>query len=137
MKFHFVNDKRNYAVGDEIHVRVHSDNGGYLTLLDLSPDGIITVLHPAKDMDVGKLTPNADKVLPTPGMFLPVNLPAGQGTLRAIITETPIALRRTGDFASSSDNPAIVASIRSALEQMGRNGGAPWTTLTIPYTIHP
>jgi serine/threonine protein kinase len=135
----FANDKQSYALDDEVQMRLQSDRGGYLTLVDLSPDGVVTVLHPSKTLDLGPVKANTLFLVPGPSnaTVFRAGLPLGTELMRAIITDAPLAIQRGGkEYASSTDDPALVGNIRRAIERMVRAGGAHWSTRAIPYTIH-
>jgi serine/threonine protein kinase len=131
----FANNKQTFAKDDEIQFRVRSDQGGYLTLVDLAPDGIVTVLHPSKLLDVGRLAAGKEVLLPgASDAAIRATLP-GAGVVRAIITPAPLALKRKGDFATSTDDPALIEHIRNSLERMIARGSTSWSTRSIPYVV--
>jgi hypothetical protein len=135
--FQFADGKRSFAVGDSIRFRVRSNRGGYLTIVDLSPDGEVTLLYPNSEMDIGRFAPNTEVVLPGPAdVQFPVTLPAGAGEVRAIMTDAPLGLKWKGRFATSKDDPALVDKVRRGLERLVRGDGAPWSTHVLRYSVH-
>ena len=138
LRLQFADDKETFVVGDEIQFRVRSERSGYLTLIDLSPDGSVTILHPSGYLDVGRVIAGNEIALPgSSGAKFPIELPAGRGMVRAIITDAPLALTRSADYITAQDGSVITAKIRRALEKQIRAGATGWATTVTPYTIRP
>lgn len=81
-----------FRVNDPIELRVYSEVSGYLTLLDVAPDGSLTVLVPNAGSRRVEIQADAELELPGPGMDLTFRAapPPGRGTVVAIVTGAPL-----------------------------------------------
>lgn len=136
LSFGFPDDRHSFAIGDEIRFQLRSERGGYLTLLDLAPDGTITILHPSSLIDIGRIAANMPITLPgSSDAVFRANLPSGAGLVRAIVTPAPLLQRRSGDLVTSLEDPMLVEKLRRSLERMGSD--STWSTRAVPYTVRP
>jgi serine/threonine-protein kinase len=138
ISFQFAPARTTYAVGDSMHFRVKSDRGGYLTLLDVSANGELTVLTPSALIKDVRLEPGKEIVVPgSADGDIRVGLPAGPGVVRAIVTSRPVTINYGTGVATSTDDPQLFSRIRRQLGTVTTNGAAAWTTQAIAYTVRP
>ena len=79
-------------LNDPIDLSVYSEVSGYLTLLDVAPDGSLTVLVPNGRSGQMEIHAGAELDVPGPGMDLTFRAapPLGRGTLVAVVTAAPL-----------------------------------------------
>lgn len=111
-----------FQIGDPVGFTVLSERDGYLTLLDLSPDGTLTVLYPNPWGGDGRV--RAGVLHTVPGSDMPFEIratpPAGSGFVRAIVTETPLELPLDpSGFLSDPGGIELARSLRRGLSQAG------------------
>jgi len=132
----FADNKNILKLGDEIQFRIRSDAGGYLTLLDIAPDGIVTVIHPSQSFNIGVMPAGREIPLPGPAAIaMHAALPTGVGSVRAIVTETPLVFAREEATATSVHDPALLDKILRGLQRASERSGSWWSTDVIPYTV--
>jgi len=128
-------DRTRFRIGDEISFRVKTERAGYLTLVDLAPDGSLTVLYPNPFMQLGELRAGQEIVVPGDAAVFQVSAPAGTGVVRAFITPRPLTLGApTGEMLSSADGAALAARVRDELQAATRMD-AGWSTAIVVYTV--
>ena len=81
-------DKNEYEIDQEIVFNIKSDKSGYLTLLDISPNGNITVIFPNKYHEDNFIRQEVTYKVPTPsyGFDFKVQGPTGLERIKAIVT---------------------------------------------------
>jgi hypothetical protein len=125
--------RRTFRDGDEIQFAIRSQRSGYLTLIDLSPDGTLTVLYPNPYMALGRIPAGSAVIIPSGGALasFTVELPAGTGAVRALITDEPLFDDGPADFSTDRDGAAFADLIRVALQRQMRSvEGRPGSTGT-------
>ena len=87
-------DQREYEVKEKIVFYVKSEKNGYLTLLDLSPNGDITVIFPNKFHRDNFIRAGVTYQVPSPDYGFEFNLqgPAGLERIKSIVTLNKISL---------------------------------------------
>ncbi|NJD20528.1 MAG: DUF4384 domain-containing protein [Gemmatimonadetes bacterium] len=109
-----------HRIGEEIRFRIRTPRAGFLTLLDLGTSGAVTVLYPNPFDELGRIEAGRWVEVPGPGAMLTVEGPAGEGAVRALVTDRPLPLGRApGTFLSEKDGGALVSAVRSSLAAEG------------------
>ena len=87
-------DKKEYEISEKIVFYVKSDKNGYLTLLDVGPNGNITVIFPNKYHRENFIRAGVTYQVPSPnyGFEFDVQGPAGLERIKAIITLNKVSL---------------------------------------------
>lgn len=111
------NASEGVAVGGDLTVRVTSERSGYLTLLNLSPDGSVDLLTPNLYGET-YVEAGTEMVIPDPSSDLAfrVEYPTGIGLLRAIVTPAPLTFRGAPYGTALPDVSAFFAKLE---EQLG------------------
>ena len=105
-------------IGDLVAYRVSTRKAGYLTILDVAPDGSLTLVYPnarsvsapgAARAEAPRLTPDRPLVVPNyanqyRGFNVRATGPAGKGLMAAILSEKPL------DVAGMPDGPQTITS---------------------------
>ena len=103
-------------VGDELKIQVRSARAGFLTLVDLGPDGTATVIFPNPYSGPGRIHAGDDLIIPQEGRWgLAVLFPTGLGMVRALVTSRPLWLDTGDGFAESSGARDLVSEISESL----------------------
>ena len=135
LSLQFVRNRPSFATDDTIQLRLRSDRGGYVTLIDLSTDGKLSLLVPSRAFHVDRLAPGRDVVFPgTDEQIIRAGL--NSGVIRAIVTSVPLVIGYQGTVGQSSDDPQLPSKIRRALEGAIKSGATQWSTQTVAYSIH-
>lgn len=137
LRIEFANGRRDFAVGEQLRWRVRSARGGFLTLVDIGPAGTVTVLNPSYASDVERIGAAEDATVPraTMGPFN-ASLPAGAGSVRAIVTDSPLRLQGTESMLVDKNGPRLAATIRGEVARLSRSGGR-WSTASVAYSVRP
>ena len=87
-------DKREYEINEKIVFYVKADKNGYLTLLDIGPNGNITVIFPNKFHRENFVRADVTYQIPSPnyGFEFDVRGPAGLERIKAIVTLDKVSL---------------------------------------------
>jgi TolB-like protein len=87
-------DKKDYEIDEKIVFYVKSDKNGYLTMLDVGPNGDITVIFPNKFHRDNLIRAGVTYQVPSPnyGFEFDVRGPAGLERIKAIVTLNNISL---------------------------------------------
>lgn len=88
--------------GDPFSFAVLSSQDGYLTIIDIQPDGSILQLLPNSSGASNKIVEDEPFVFPPRGIELTVSPPGGVDTLRAIVTRKPLQLFPQADLDSEA-----------------------------------
>ena len=129
------NNSRVLAFGQEFQLRIKSDQGGYLTLLDIDADGVVTALVPSGSFTVGRLQPGVEVTVPAQGDPPILANSLGKGTVRAIVTNAPLVITRKGALANSKDDPGLVSEIVKGVTQQRSSGR--WSAVSVSYSVQP
>ncbi len=137
--------RRSFAIGDTIAFKVTSTRAGYLTLIDLAPDGVVTVLTPSTYFRVGQLTANVAVIIPGPedGVVLRITPPAGRGIVRAVVSDTPVPVGPSAGEQDSGVQAAkrVLQSLRQAasrgitVERVERSQQMVWGSALYVYDV--
>ena len=148
----FVQGTQDFRQRDPIAFRVTSGRDGYLTLIDLGTDGTVTVLYPNRFVPEGRIQAGAALDVPTSAMpfRLRASGPEGWGMVRAVVTQTPLALGETDEpLLSNREGVVLAETAARALHQALAglwDGAAPlgdalpvegWATAVANYRIIP
>jgi hypothetical protein len=131
----FAGGRNRLAVGDEVEFRVRSHQDGYLTLLDVSPDGTLTLLYPNPYMSLGRLTAGQVVTVPDASVSFTMSLPAGRGVVRALVTERPLFPDSSAAWVADADGAAFAARIRRQLAEVAA-AGRKWGSAMVVYEVH-
>jgi TolB-like protein len=87
-------NKENYEIKDKIIFNIETDRDGYLTLLDINPNGDITVIFPNKFHRDNFIRAGKTTQVPSPSYGFEFHLqgPAGLERIKAIVTLNKISL---------------------------------------------
>jgi TolB-like protein len=87
-------DKKEYEVKDKIVFKIKSEKKGYLTMLDVSPNGNITVIFPNKFHSDNFIEGGVTYQVPAPdyGFEFKVTGPTGLERIKAIVTLNKVSL---------------------------------------------
>ena len=87
-------NKENYEIKDKIIFNIETDRDGYLTLLDINPNGDITVIFPNKFHRDNFIRAGKTIQVPAPSYGFEFHLqgPAGLERIKAIVTLNKISL---------------------------------------------
>lgn len=110
--------KNNLKSGEELQFQVLSDTSGYLTLIDIQPDGSIVQLLPNRTGMSNEIS--AGKPFDFPGnapVSLLVTPPFGKDTLRAIVSKKPLNL-----FKKNELDEGELSSVRSGQSNFNTKG---------------
>jgi hypothetical protein len=125
--------RREFRIGDEIHFRVTTQRDGYLTLLDLGPDGRLTVLYPNPWMPAVRLAAGATVLVPGSGAAVfTIGAPPGLGLVRALITDEPLS----EGFADPGGGPGAGLEGAGRLhDQLSRDAEGGWASGVALYRV--
>lgn len=135
------------AVGRELTVKVKSDRSGYLTLLNLSPDGSVDLLTP--NLYGQTFLEGGTEVIipdPTSDVAFRVEYPTGIGLLRALVTPTPLKFATNASGATQPDLSAFFVELQEQLGvflngsrvRMEHDSSATWSSaLTLYHVFDP
>lgn len=146
--FGFASGRTTFTLGETLQFNVASEREGYLTIVDLAPDGTVTVIFPNEYVSDNKVYPGRQLTVPTSEMNLQFRAvePVGRGVVRAFVTERPLVMPFTetaGGMATSSDAAAAQAVWTALRNAAGRppiqgSDAIPvnnWATAEIVYEI--
>ena len=87
-------DKKDYEINEKIVFYVKADKNGYLTMLDVGPNGDITVIFPNKFHRDNFIRAGVTYQVPSPnyGFEFDVRGPAGLERIKAIVTLNKVSL---------------------------------------------
>lgn len=132
-------------VGSEMGFRVASDRDGYLTLINLSPDGSVAVLSPTPEGYV-QVRAGEMVVIPRPGSLFAyrVGYPTGVGLIRAVVTPEPLPIHVGRDgvrFPAVEDWSAHLRDVLGVVVTGSRvqmdisRTGAGWSSALALYSV--
>ncbi|MBT6324350.1 MAG: DUF4384 domain-containing protein [Bdellovibrionales bacterium] len=98
-------DKVDYHVGEKLSLFVETSMSCFLTLLDFSPDGIVTVLYPnGNHLD--------NLILPNKTYKIPPNISLGQNKPFSLIIQKPSGLDRIKAFCDKKKTSPLNFSFK-------------------------
>ena len=94
LDFAFTSGRTTFQLGETVSFTVTSEREGYLTIIDLAPDGTVTVIFPNQLVSSNRIFANRTMTIPTSEMNLQFTAeePAGRGVVRALVTERPLIM---------------------------------------------
>jgi len=137
--------RTRFGIGEFISFHATSERDGYLTLVDLSTDGTVTLLYPNPYQTQAHISAGETVSLPSEEMdfqFI-VQPPSGRGMVRAFVTAEPLPLEfNQQDWATGGED--FARQISDALKKAsGPAPGSPdavrldtWGTASLVYDIH-
>lgn len=139
--FGFGDGDAEFALGDPVSFRVTSDRDGYLTIVDLAPDGTVNVIFPNDYVAENRVRAGEPTEFPSPEMNLQFTAiePAGRGVVRAFVTERPLILP-FAQGAAAAEAERIWQALRNAAGAPAIEGSdaipvTSWATAAIVYEI--
>jgi hypothetical protein len=115
--FGFSGHSNEFSLGETVTFEVASEREGYLTIVDLAPDGTVTVIFPNRYVTENRIFANRPLSVPTSEMNLQFTAiePAGRGVVRAFVTERPLILPFAQGEGFAQGQAAEAARIWQAL----------------------
>ena len=126
-------DKKEYEVNEKIIFYVKVEKNGYLTMLDVGPNGDITVIFPNKSHRDNFVRAGVTYKVPSPidGFELKVQGPAGLERIKAIVTLNKVSLLKLDldkRFHSvKRETTRGTRTIQALSRQVGAVGGSAWS----------
>tara|TARA_Y100001960_G_scaffold328504_1_gene417431 strand:- start:5579 stop:7747 length:2169 start_codon:yes stop_codon:yes gene_type:complete len=102
-------DKIEYRVGEKLNFFIETSMSCYLTLLDFSPDGIITVLFPNGNQ-------KNNKILPGKIHKIPPNIPSEKSKAFSLMIQEPSGLDRIKAFCHLEEPSPLKLSINNRMD---------------------
>ena len=141
LAFSFGNGRNDFVLGESLTFHVTSERSGYLTIVDLAPDGTVTVIFPNEYVAENRVHAGRIMQFPTAGSDLQFGAiePTGRGVVRAFVTEQPLELPFT-QSDDATDAARIWTALREAAGQSPVEGSVAmpvqsWATAAIVYEI--
>ncbi len=142
VQFEFANGRNDFRLGEAVKFRIRSERAGYLTLVDVEPDGKVVVLYPNQLDQDNRIQAGQEVVWPTPAMRAVVQTepPTGRGIVRAFVTERPMFVPLS--VGKAVDGRDIWQALRGAAGRPPFDGSdalpvRSWATRAIPYEVKP
>ena len=126
-------DKKEYEIKEKIVFYIKSEKNGYLTMLDVSPDGNITVIFPNKFHRDSFIKAGVTYQVPSfdYGFNFQITGPAGLERVKAIITTNKIPLLKLnlekGFHSLQKETTRGIRAIQAISKQVGSIGSSPWS----------
>ena len=129
-----------FGLGEEISFSVESDRDGYLTLIDIDPQGTVAMLLPNEDQPSVRVRAGRRLTYPEGDIFFEAQEPVGTGLVRAFLTEEPLPIdipagelyRLGGEEFANEVTEALIGTV-GADGNAVRLGG--WATSSVVYEI--
>ncbi|MDX1674661.1 MAG: caspase family protein [Longimicrobiales bacterium] len=141
LDFAFRGGGSRFELGDPIAFRVTSEQDGFLTIVDLAPDGTVSVIFPNEYATENRVEAGETTEFPSPQMDLEFQAiePAGRGVVRAFVTERPMALS-FAQGAEAEEAEGVWQALRRAAGPGPIDGSdaipvTSWGTAAIVYEI--
>ncbi len=141
LDFAFGNGRSDLELGEMVSFRLRSERAGYLTIIDLAPDGTVAVIFPNQWVPDNHVPAETTIEFPSPEMNLrfPVIEPIGRGVVRAFLTEQPLDVP-FGAQAEAAEAEQIWAALRKAAGRSPARGSEAipvenWASEAIVYEI--
>ncbi|MFO7894521.1 MAG: caspase family protein [Longimicrobiales bacterium] len=139
--FTFGSGGNEFRLGETVSFRVVSDREGYLTIVDLAPDGTVSVIFPNEYVAENRVYANRPTEFPTPDMNLQFTAiePVGRGVVRTFVTERPLVMP-FAQGADAAEAERIWQALRNAAGRSPIQGSDAipvhnWATSAIVYEI--
>jgi hypothetical protein len=112
-----------YRLGDEVFIKVTSDQPGYLFVFNVDPTGNITMLFPNQFQQDNAIQASTPVTVPDPNnqkFRIRATPPGGREMVKAIVTKDPLRECEAKDYATRSVTPVSrLKFVRLATEAMG------------------
>lgn len=90
--------KSKFKIGESLKFEVISSEDGYLTLIDIQPDGSVVQLLPNKSGQSNQIKSGDPFRFPSDNFLLKVSPPWGRDTIKAIVTKNPLVIFQKSDL---------------------------------------
>ena len=126
-------DKKEYEVEEKIIFYVKSQKNSYLTMLDVSPNGNITVIFPNKFHRDNFIESGVTYQVPSPdyGFEFKVAGPAGLERIKAIVTLNKVSLLKldleNGFHSVKNETTRGIKAIQALSKQVDSVGSTAWS----------
>ncbi|HKJ93702.1 MAG TPA: DUF4384 domain-containing protein, partial [Longimicrobiales bacterium] len=142
VQFEFANGRSDFRIGEQVKFRIRSERAGYLTLVDVEPNGEVIVLYPNELDQDNQVRAGQEVVWPTPAMNAMVQAqpPTGKGIVRAFVTERPMIVPLS--MGKVVDGQEVWRALKNAAGPPPVSGSDAvpvenWATRAIPYEVKP
>jgi hypothetical protein len=108
-KLNLSTDKIEYRVGEKLNFFIETSKSCYLTLLDFSPDGSITVLFPNGNQKNNKISPGKIHKIPP-------NIPPDKSKAFSLMIQEPSGLDRIKAFCHLEEPSPLKLSITNRMD---------------------
>lgn len=133
---------RGYRLGDQVRVCARATQDCYLTLLNLSSDGELTILFPNRFNQNNRIQAGVTCEVPSEGYGFNIRLeePAGMDRVKAIVTLDPKPLLETqfgpdGEFFLSVKGTAAPRAMRVVAESVKELGDKRWAAASAEFEV--
>ena len=126
-------DKKEYEVNEKIVFYVKAEKNGYLTLLDVSPNGDITVIFPNKFHKDNFVRAGVTYQVPSPNYGFEFNIqgPPGLERIKALVTLNKVSLLKLdldkGFHSVKRETTRGTRAIQALSKQVGSVGSSAWS----------
>lgn len=141
LDFAFGNGRTDFELGESISFLVTSERAGYLTIVDLAPDGTVSVIFPNEYVAENRV--HAGRTMQFPAadsdlQFAAIE-PVGRGIVRAFVTEEPLVMP-FAQGADATEAARLWAALRNAAGAPAVDGSdaiptGSWGTSAVVYEI--
>lgn len=143
VRIELADGERELAVGENITFSLTSERSGFLTLVEMGPDGTVTVLLPNPHGGESRIRAGRTSTFPTAAMGFQIvaRPPGGRGLVRAFVTEEPLAIPVGVDFRTGFDG--LAREIHTALLRAAGTTAqgavllGSWSTAALVYEVRP
>jgi len=139
--FTFGNGREDFVLGETVAFHITSERDGYLTIVDLAPDGTVSVIFPNEYVAENRVYGGRPTQFPGPSMDLQFSAvePVGRGIVRAFVTERPLIMP-FGQGAEATEAGRIWTALRNAagrppIPESDAIAVQSWSTSAIVYEI--
>lgn len=152
-----VRPNQHLPVGTHVAFAVSTERPGYLVLVDISAEGVLTQIYP-NVMSLSRpasMGPEANILKPGPAVLIPngksplarfvfqADLPRGTGAIVAILSDRPVQLIDLPDLSTQGSGlQAMVAELSTSLRNLkiaSANEGSfqenAWSFAAVPYSV--
>jgi len=132
--------KTSFGLGEEIAFAVESQRDGFLTLIDIGPDGTVSMLLPNEETPEVRVQAGRRLTYPQGGVYFEAQPPVGTGLVRAFVTPEPLAISSPGGETYRFGGASFATEVGGALiATVGTDAGAVrlegWGTAAVVYEI--
>ncbi|MBK1878899.1 DUF4384 domain-containing protein [Pelagicoccus mobilis] len=131
-----------FRLGDEVRVCVKATQDCYLTLLNLAPDGELTILFPNRHNQNNRIRGGVEHEVPADGYGFNIVLeePLGVDQVKAIVTVDPAPLLETqfgpdGEFFNSVKATAAPRAMRVVAAEVKKMNERKWAAASFRFEV--